>query len=615
MKPTRATFASVTCALFLILPSSLSAQQAPSVPRSESSSELRLDSTLRRLATYERDGDSERAGRLRESMEGRPDGRVMVEVARPRGTQAPSAALLRALGAEPRSATRHLATAWVAPADLLDFAQGLPEDAFAYPVWRASGMGMAMPLPAPSGETLTGSDAYLSPGPGGEGIKIGIIDFNFDGLDEAAANGWGPTSWTEYNYGEGEIQEPGNTHGSMCVQTVFDHAPEAEYHLFKITWATSTLLEACDQIADLGLDVVSYSVPVFNTGYGDDSGDACEAAELVTDAGGLFFTAGGNLVRQHWQGAWASSDGDEFLDWVPGDEAASYTVPPGKSFQAFLQWDVSVGAPDYDLFVTDSDLNIIVESDNSNCAFECTGPVTNDTGQEQLYFFVIRHEGGPTPDLELFLYPSSMSETEFDDFEYQIAAGSIISPANSHEPNVISIGAVEAADYGTGVSTSFYSSQGPTHGGLLSPDFVAPTRTDISGGGWFIGTSCSAPNAAGTAAALWSSAPYLDATGVRLLLKRQTEIFKDWGAPGKDNVFGNGGLFLFPWQWGTRWVDRAYGDEMGVSYRTYKYVGDARDAAPDGGRLAILGGSYPEAILIDKELLIVTVEPLVTLGD
>lgn len=88
----------------------------------------------------------------------------------------------------------------------------------------------------------------------------------------------------------------------------------------------------------------------------------------------------------------------------------------------------------------------------------------------------------------------------------------------------------------------------------MAPDIVSPTLTGVGNGGSFSGTSCSTPNAAGMAAAFWSAHPYLSNDGVRRIILRKAELYKDWGATGPDNVYGHGGLYLYDYHRKNRYI-------------------------------------------------------------
>ena len=114
------------------------------------------------------------------------------------------------------------------------------------------------------------------------------------------------------------------------------------------------------------------------------------------------------------------------------------------------------------------------------------------------------------------------------------------------------------------------------------------------------GTSCATPNVAGTAAALWSSAPYLNAGGVRWLLLQKAGVFRDWGTAGSDYTYGYGGVRLHTYMANTVWVDRNASNINGYAVFPYFYVSDAQAAVITPGRIVFLEDSYPEPITLDR---------------
>lgn len=139
---------------------------------------------------------------------------------------------------------------------------------------------------------------------------------------------------------------------------------------------------------------------------------------------------------------------------------------------------------------------------------------------------------------------------------------------------------------------------------MILPNLVGPTNTTDFTHGSFGGTSCATPNAAGTAAAFWSSAPALSAAGVRHLLFEQAGIFRDWGDPGHDNIYGRGDIRLHTYHDNTVWVDRRFFNIFGSPMVPYFYVAHAQAAAVSGGRIVFLGQSYPEPVTLNKNFSI-----------
>jgi hypothetical protein len=153
-------------------------------------------------------------------------------------------------------------------------------------------------------------------------------------------------------------------------------------------------------------------------------------------------------------------------------------------------------------------------------------------------------------------------------------------------------------------------------------DITGATVTTIGSGGSFFGTSCSSPNAAGAAAALWSSQIALNADNVRYLLFKMAGIYKDWGTPGPDNIYGYGGLYLHDYIINTKYVDRDVSNSFGLWSRVFQNVDDAFNAIPNPpaeGAVIIFSNDYPSPYmpldyLMNKNVLLKTLGGESTLG-
>ena len=119
-------------------------------------------------------------------------------------------------------------------------------------------------------------------------------------------------------------------------------------------------------------------------------------------------------------------------------------------------------------------------------------------------------------------------------------AGSLGTPADSRNPGMVTVGAV---DYRTPTAIEPYSSQGPTLDGRIKPDLVAADCAPTTIESEFCGTSQSAPFVTGAAALLLEADPSLTPTALAALLKQRAMPL---GSPVPNNVFGAGRLALGP---------------------------------------------------------------------
>lgn len=346
-----------------------------------------------------------------------------------------------------------------------------------------------------------------------------------------------------------------------------------------------------------GVDIITHSKSYYNLGWSDNTGAANTAALNAVNNGLLFFTSCGNRAQTHWKGEFEDDDSDNWHEWSGTDEQNNRTAANGDFIKVDLSWN-PVANSDYDVYIYRASDNTVLGTagTNSGTTFE-TASWTNNTGASVGIYIAVRKVGTASPTFEIF------SHDDGNAYEYQVASSSNTSPSNNTNNNIISIGAVNTTNYASAAGTAGiimnYSSQGPTNSGNLAPKASAPTNTTtVAYGGAFGGTSCATPNAAGMAAAFWSAHSYLDNTGVRQILFRKADLFKDWGTNGSDNIYGWGGLFLYDRITNSRYLYRGGGNSTGLADRPFYTFSQAQNGTPDNGTVLILGGTYPENLVL-----------------
>ena len=551
-----------------------------------------------------RDDFSRRGMRLRD------DGRVHVEVVGPSGEDAIPASLVESVGGEVNLIWRHRADLWV-PADRLsDLARQLPEGYF-----------LERPHPNDTdhqGTITTNSQSYIDGGSDGSGITIAVIDIGYDELVDAQAAGTAPSGgqlWT----GGGDWPGSGN-HGTGSTESVFAHAPEANYRLYS-TRSISQAADAVDDAIENGADIITHSLSRYNQGWADDSGDACEYANTASRAGVLFFTSAGNRARKHWQGVMNSSD-NEWHQFSGSDQTIRVELPNEAGATFYLQWDDSTDSYLYDLYLFEEVNGSLEELDSDTGPFADrfkTIRYENDTGDTQYVHVAVHHRAGGNTELELFMHGRDGGRN----FQHQVPESSTTSPSNCLGSNVISNGAVSWVNHdepsgATGIATG-YSSRGPTNGGRTRPHLAGPTNVSTTCcGGAFGGTSSAAPNNAGMAAALWSAHPNYRASAIRWLIYRKAALWKDWGAAGKNNTYGHGGTLLADFVPNSVWLARGYLNSNNEHRGPYYTAQAAYDYAPNGSTIRIFpGGSYPEPVDMSgsKSVRVESIELDATIGN
>ena len=109
-------------------------------------------------------------------------------------------------------------------------------------------------------------------------------------------------------------------------------------------------------------------------------------------------------------------------------------------------------------------------------------------------------------------------------------------------------------------------------------------------------------------------------------LFRQAAAYRDWGDAGKDDIFGEGGIYLHPYAPDTALLSPDYTDWVsfldlfgGWSGSTmqgpFLRVSDAMTYVPTGGRLLFLSGEFPEMVTVTKAVEMVSVPADSRIGD
>ena len=464
------------------------------------------------------------------------------------------------------------------------------------------------------GPVVTNSGTYASADGNGSGLTIAVIDYSFAGLTAARNNGDAPVA-TQINLsGDATFDGPDpatdlNTHGTKCVESAFDHAPGAVWRIYRIDSPEDITAVVTDCIAN-NVNIISHSLSSYNEGWGDDAGITCQQATRAAQAGILFFTSAGNRADSHYQGQFADTDNDGWMEFANGDESIDVMIGMSQGGGHYLSW--SNADTDLDFYLYNSTGNTIIMSSATAGAgrFEEFG-FTNAGAAATFRLMVFRRSGSANTAIELFSH-NSASWTE-----HIVAVGSTTSPSNATHPGVISVGAVTQGSYGNAAGTNViasYSSRGPSNGGMTIPDLCGPTNTTcFTVPGSFGGTSCATPNAAGAACSFWSANINLTAEAARWLIFEQAKAYRDWGIAGVENTYGAGGLRFVDHTVGTLWLARNYPGTLDDGSVPFHTVAAANVWVPNNGRLLFFGsdyGTFPETISISQSNKNFTMEVL-----
>lgn len=405
----------------------------------------------------------------------------------------------------------------------------------------------AVPMGAidPEGVAASGSDVWNANGKTGAGVKVGIIDAGFAGLDDAQAVGALPPTGTQLAVNNSTCQAANQPtdHGISVAEVVHAMAPDAQ--LFLVCAGNSMeFAPAADWLQQQGVQIITSALGFFTSGRGDGTGDPDSPADVVSrtsKAGILWSVAAGNEAREHYAGK-ATTASDGFVTFGgTASEGNGVTLAANALGTFGLRWDAWPKTnQELDLYVMKAqhapsgpaDPDIAAQAANHQKDIQGGGPPTaevtfqNGGSPAQYYIYVKNVSATQTTNLDLFVNGGG-DNSQF--LQYNTPAGSITEPATS--PYAVAVGATRP----NSGAVEPDSSRGPTIDGRMKPDITgyAGVSTSNAQAGRFVGTSAAAAHVGGAAALLKSATPSLDASQLRAALVTRTSPKKadnDWGA-------------------------------------------------------------------------------------
>jgi len=395
--------------------------------------------------------------------------------------------------------------------------------------WEATSQGVA----------LTGANLMHSRGYSGAGVRVGVLDV-FEGYAGRIGGELPPANRVNFRsfiQGGGSGDDP---HGVDVAEIITDMAPDVHLFLAAIEDDFGYSL-AMDWLIANDVHIINHSGG-FGL-FGDMKGNGPIHPKITQAAAVdiLYVEAAGNSARDHWEGAFTDTDGDDLHEWAPGVEAMPFTVDQAAELdlRVDLVWDDWRPNPvnprpntDYDLCVLDADGREV------GCARDLQSGLAGQVPYEALSIRLPKQglyrlelervSGDDDLFLEVMLFPN------VDLGAFAIPGSSIIAPADHRE--VLAVGASGLADV-----VRSYSARGPTNDGRLKPQLLAPDGVSTSSGAFF-GTSAAAPHVTGAAALLLEYRPTFTRRQLRdRILGRAVELASD-PMPGVDDVYGHGRL-------------------------------------------------------------------------
>lgn len=402
--------------------------------------------------------------------------------------------------------------------------------------------GAASRLQVGAGVRAIGVERLHAAGVTGRGVKVGILDFGFQGYETLVRRGALPRAAARRAFNRSQRMENGQVHGTACAEIVHAVAPDAELYLAAVgengSAPTAQIVQAAEWLADQDLDVISFS----GGGHGGphDGTDLLDRLvdRIVERTGVLWVNAAGNEGARHWGGSAADRDGDLVVE-LDGSRRGFAVRPSGGKVEVLVNWDdwgpnamQPAATQDIDAFL-----------------FE-----VGAGGRLSLVAQSIRPQRGRGPPVEQILYDQARAGREY---VVVLRATRLDRPVRLHAYNLAggtmqpvsasgSIGipatargalAVGAVDVGSGRLESF-SSQGPTDDGRTKPEVSAPDKThSLAYRGAFPGTSAAAPHVSGFAALLKQIDP---AVGGKELSQMVMRHVRPIGGRTPNNEYGHG---------------------------------------------------------------------------
>jgi hypothetical protein len=399
------------------------------------------------------------------------------------------------------------------------------------------------------GVAASGADQWIAADKRGGGVKVGVIDMSFAGLDAAQLSGELPPNGAGVTVSDScQNQDPSLYNGTATAEVMHDMAPQAELFLACAQDAVGFHV-AYDWLHSQGVTVYDSSIGFLTTGRGDglarEPGDPQDTVNTSRRSFHEFWVAAaGDQAQTHLSGIPRDADDNGFVELSGTAERSAFTVAPHGSASVALRWDAwspvfnAASASvvpqrfvpqDLNIWVMkgpndvpsgSGDPNVVAFSTRDQASFladtptEQTFTFENNSDEPTTYYAMVQTNGLGLSPYDLIV-SGDASMMDFAD-----PAGSVLDPATS--PYVVAVGATKA---GSGLVEP-YSAQGRTVDGRVKPDLtgfdqVSTLTTLFTDVGGQLRTAGAAAHAAGAAALLLGDNPDLDASVLQAMLQDQ----------------------------------------------------------------------------------------------
>ena len=395
----------------------------------------------------------------------------------------------------------------------------------------------------------------------GAGIKVGVMSNSYDKqpateqLSKAAVdvqiNGDLPGTGNKYGYTtvvdvkKESSNDNESDEGRAMLHILHDVAPGAELAFHTATASPrefengfNSLATDCDIIVD---DITFITEPFFGTGRISKA-----IQTFVGNPGKFHFTSAGNFANKGYDSRFNASlnapltnftfSGSETKAHVFGikpdgsqDYLQKISVVPGTYLIA-LQWKEGVASQvnsegalqDLDIYIVDDFGRLLVGNNRVNDEGDPTEVIVfRATGTGTANILITSANGATNVPFRYIAFRTMSDDFQPDGLQFDQYFGNGASTVSGHAmtPESVTVGAVDFNKAENPVAEVFSSFGGPLSDGSYNEiDLAAPDRgntnvgsigSDLEGDGYpnFIGTSASAPHAAGAVALLMSALP------------------------------------------------------------------------------------------------------------
>ena len=376
------------------------------------------------------------------------------------------------------------------------------------------------------GATAHGATAWHSAGYRGQGVKVGVIDLEFQSFSGLRGTEL-PSSVQARCYLSSSIssnllsdcERGGGPHGTAVTEVLYETAPGASYYISRVV-SKGTVRSAVNWMVSQGVDVITTSVHWLWDGPGNGTSPYTDSPlrsiNTGVSGGSVFTVAAGNEAGATWFGSFSDPDNDGELDFVTGDECNSVSLSANERFIAQLRWQGTWrGATrDLDLYLLDTSMNVVTFSEDVQSGGSGDDPFESifyTPSTSGTYCLRIKHQNGA--------FPSWVQLQSFsgESLERTTESHALGNPAETKSSGALAVGA------SPWFNTNAYfvsSSRGPLPDGTIKPDIMGVSGiATASYGETVYGTSFAAPYIAGLAALVKQRYPSRSPSSIASYLK------------------------------------------------------------------------------------------------